>query len=177
MSLDGYVADENGNFDWAMPDDEVAMLVNDFERPVGTHLYGRRMYEAMAGWETAHTRPDLPPLMLDFARIWQAADKVVYSRSLQSASSGRTRIERDFNPEAVRQMKSQAARDLTIGGAELAAQAMKAGLVDECHVVISPVVVGTGKKALPGDAQLRLELVGERRFGNGAVHLHYQPAA
>jgi dihydrofolate reductase len=173
-SLDGYVADEKGNYDWAMPDDEVFGFVNDFERPVGTYLYGRRLYEEMVGWETAHTRAGQPPLMLDFAQIWQAADKVVYSRSLETVSTARTRIERNFDPEAVRQMKTQAGRDLTVGGPDLAGQAMKAGLVDECHLIISPVVVGSGKKALPGHVRLQLELLDERRFGNGVVHLHYR---
>ena len=174
-SLDGYVADDKGNYEWCMPDDEVFRFVNDFERPVGTYLYGRRLYEEMTGWETAHTRAGQPPLMLDFAQIWQAADKVVYSRSLEAVSTARTRIERNFDPEAVRQMKAQAERDLTVGGANLAAQAMKAGLVDECHLLISPVVVGDGKKALTGDARLQLELLDERRFGNGVVHLRYRP--
>jgi dihydrofolate reductase len=173
-SLDGYVADEKGNYDWAMPDDEVFSFINDFERPVGTYLYGSRLYEEMVGWETAHTRVGQPPLMLDFAQIWQAADKVVYSRSLETVSTARTRIERNFDPEAVRQMKKQAGRDLTVGGANLAAQAMKADLVDECHLIISPVMVGSGKKALPGDVRLQLELLDERRFGNGVVHLHYR---
>jgi dihydrofolate reductase len=173
-SLDGYVADDKGNYDWGMPDDEVFSFVNDFERPVGTYLYGRRLYEEMVGWETAHTRVGQSPLMLDFARIWQAADKVVYSRSLEAVSTARTRIERNFGAEAVRQMKTRARRDLTVGGADLAAQAMRAGLVDECHLIISPVVVGGGKKALPGDVRLQLELLDERRFGNGVVHLHYR---
>jgi dihydrofolate reductase len=174
-SLDGYVADEKGNYEWAMPDDEVFSFVNDFERPVGTYLYGRRLYEEMVGWETSHTRAGQPPLMLDFAQMWQAADKVVYSRSLEAVSTARTRIERNFDPAAVRQMKTRAGRDLTVGGPDLAAQAMKTGLVDECHLLISPVVVGSGKKALPSDAHLQLELLDERRFGNGVVHLHYRP--
>lgn len=173
-SLDGYVADEKGSYDWAMPDDEVFSFVNDFERPVGTYLYGRRLYEEMTGWETAHTRVGQTPLVLDFARIWQAADKIVYSRSLQTVSTARTRIERNFDPAAVRQLKARAARDITVGGSTLAGQAIKAGLVDECHLVISPVVVGGGKKALPGDVRLQLELLDERRFGNGVVHLRYR---
>jgi dihydrofolate reductase len=177
MSLDGYVADEKGLFDWAMPDDEVFAFVNDFERPIGTYLYGRRLYQDMAGWETAHTRAGLPPLVLDFARIWQAAEKVVYSRSLQAPATPRTRIERDFDPEAVRQLKAQAGRDLTVGGATLAAEALRAGLVDECHLVICPVMVGGGTRALPGQVCVQLELLGERRFGNGVVHLHYRIAA
>jgi dihydrofolate reductase len=173
-SLDGYVADKSGNFDWAMPDDEVFAFVNDFERPVGTYLYGRRLYETMTGWDTAHTVADQPPLMLDFAQIWQAADKIVYSKTLETVSSARTRIERDFDPEMIRQMKATAARDITVGGPELAAQALKAGLVDECHLIISPIIVGGGKPSLPGDVRLELELLDERRFGNGVVHLHYR---
>ncbi len=173
-SLDGYVADDQGRYDWAMPDDEVFGFVNDFERPVGTYLYGRRLYQEMAGWETAHTRAGQSPLALDFARIWQRADKVVYSRSLQAAATARTRIERNFDPEAVRLLKARADRDMTVGGAGLAGEAIKAGLVDECHLVISPVVVGGGKAALPGRVRVRLELLNQRRFGNGVVHLHYR---
>ena len=172
-SLDGYV---EGNFDWGVPDDEVFSFINDFERPVGTYLYGRRLYERMTGWETAHTRAGQSALALDFARIWQAADKVVYSRTLPAASTASTRIERDFNPEAGGQLKEQAARDITVGGPELAGQAIRAGLVGECHLLISPIVLGGGKSALPLDVRLRLELLGERRFGNGVVHLRYRPA-
>ena len=173
-SLDGYVADEKGSYDWAMPDDEVFGFVNDFERPVGTYLYGRRLYQEMTGWETAHANAGQSSLMLDFARIWQAADKIVYSRSLETVSTARTRIERNFDPESVRQMKALAARDLTVGGAALAAEAIKAGLVDECHLIITPVVVGGGKKSLPGDVRLQLQLLDERRFSSGVVHLRYR---
>jgi dihydrofolate reductase len=173
-SLDGYVADEGGNFDWAAPDEEVHAFVNDLERSVGTYLYGRRMYEVMVAWETAHTLADQPPVVRDFTAIWQSADKVVYSRTLETVSSAKTRIERDFDPEMVRQMKVSAGRDLTVGGADLAAQAIKAGLVDECHLFLAPFVVGGGKRALPHLVRLRLELLDERRFGNGVVHLHYR---
>ena len=173
-SLDGYVADEKGDYDWAMPDDEVFGFVNDFERPVGTYLYGRRLYQEMTGWETAHASACESPLMLDFARIWQAADKIVYSRSLETVSTARTRIERNLDPESVRQMKARAARDITVGGAALAGEAIKAGLVDECHLIITPVVVGGGKKSLPGDVRLRLQLLDERRFSSGVVHLRYR---
>ena len=173
-SLDGYVADRDGNFGWAVPDDEVHAFVNDLERPVGTHLYGRRLYEVMVGWETAHTVPDQPPLMLDFARIWQAAEKVVYSRTLETVSTARTRLERSFDPDAVRQLKAAADRDLSVGGPELAGQAIRAGLVDEFHLLLSPVIVGGGTPALPDDVRVALELVDERRFGNGVVHLHYR---
>ena len=173
-SLDGYVADEDGNFDWAEPDEEVHTFVNDLERPVGTYLYGRRMYEVMVFWETAHTLAGEPPVVQDFAEIWQAADKIVYSRTLETVSSARTRIERDFDPEAVRELKARAGRDITVGGPDLAAQAIKAGLVDECHLFLAPIVVGGGKQFLPRGARLKLELLDERRFGNGVVHLHYR---
>ena len=173
-SLDGYVADKDGNFDWAAPDDEVHAFVNDLERPVGTYLYGRRMYETMVYWETAHALAGQPPFVRDFAEIWRAADKIVYSRTLETVSSARTRIERDFDPEAVRQMKAQAGRDISVGGPDLAAQALKAGLVDECHLFLSPIVVGGGTPSLPGNIRLKLELLGERRFGSGVVHLHYR---
>ena len=173
-SLDGYVADDAGSFDWAAPDEEVHTLVNNLERPVGTYLYGRRMYEVMVYWETAHTLADQSPVEQDFAEIWQKADKIVYSRTLDTVSSARTRIERDFDPEAVRQMKARAGRDITVGGPDLAAQAIKAGLVDECHLFVAPVLVGGGKQAFPSHVRLKLELLDERRFGSGVVHLHYR---
>jgi dihydrofolate reductase len=173
-SLDGYVADENGNFDWAAPDEEVHRFVNDLERPIGTYLYGRRIYETMVYWETAHTLPDQPPFIQDFAGIWQAADKIVYSKTLDTPSSARTRIERDFDPDAVRRMKASAERDISVGGPDLAAQAIKAGLVDEYHLFLTSIIVGGGKKSLPDDVRLELELLDERRFGNGVVHLHYR---
>jgi dihydrofolate reductase len=174
MSLDGYVADADGNFDWAAPDEEVHTFVNDLERPVGTYLYGRRMYEVMVYWETAHTLADQPPFTQDFAEIWQAADKIVYSKTLETVSSAKTRIERDFDPEAVRRMKAPAGRDITVGGPDLAAQAFRAGLVDECHLFVAPIVVGGGQQALPDNVRLKLELLDERRFGNGMVHLRYR---
>jgi dihydrofolate reductase len=173
-SLDGFVADGDGDFDWSAPDEEVHAFVNDLERPVGTYLYGRRMYEVMVGWEGGQTFADQRPVMADYAAIWQAADKIVYSRTLQTVSSARTRIERDFDPEAVRLMKVAAGPDLTVGGAELAGQALRAGLVDECHLLVVPIVVGGGKRCLPCDVRLELELLDERRFGNGTVHLHYR---
>ena len=173
-SLDGYVADEHGDFDWAVPDEEVHTFVNDLERPVGTYLYGRRMYEVMVYWETAQTSADQPPFVRDFAEIWQAADKIVYSKTLKTVSSARTRVERDFDPEAIRQMKVTAGRDITVGGPDLASQAIKAGLVDECHLFIGPIVVGGGKPSLPNNVRLTLELLDERRFSNGVVHLHYR---
>jgi dihydrofolate reductase len=171
-SLDGYVADEDGNFDWAAPDEEVHSFVNDLERPVGTYLYGRRMYEVMVAWETMPLADQ--PAMQDYAEIWRAADKVVYSKTLESVSSARTRIERDFGPEAVRQMKTSAERDIAVGGPDLAAQAIKAGLVDEYHLFVTPIAVGGGKQSLPDNVRLELELLDERRFGNGVVHLHYR---
>jgi dihydrofolate reductase len=171
-SLDGYVADEDGKYDWARPDDEVFGFVNDFERPIGTYLYGRRLYEEMTGWQTL-PQAGQSPLTLDFAQIWRAADKVVFSRSLKAVSTPRTRIERDFDPAAVRQLKASADRDVTVGGPVLAAEALKAGLVDECHLIVCPVVVGGGKKSLPSGVRLPLELLAEQRFANGAVYLRY----
>jgi dihydrofolate reductase len=173
-SLDGYVADQDGNFDWAEPDEEVHTFVNDLERPIGTYLYGRRLYEVMAGWETDPTLAGQSPFMRDFAQIWQAADKIVYSATLERVSTARTRIERAFDPEAVREMKAAAGRDLLVGGPNLAAQAFKAGLVDEYHLFLAPIVAGGGKQSLPGNVRLELELLDERRFGNGMVHLRYR---
>jgi dihydrofolate reductase len=169
-SLDGYVADEDGGFGWAAPDEEVHSFANDLERGVGTHLYGRRMYEVMVAWETMD---DPAPVMRDFAEIWRAADKVVYSRTLEAPSSARTRIEREFDPAAVRGMKDSLERDIAVGGPDLGAQALAAGLVDECHLFLTPVVVGAGNAALP--AGLRLELLDQRRFGGGVVYLRYRP--
>jgi dihydrofolate reductase len=172
-SLDGYVADEDGNFDWAAPDEEVHTFVNDLQRSVGTYLYGRGIYQVMDVWETDHTLADHSPVTRDFAQIWQAADKIVYSKTLETASTTRTRIERDFDPEVVRQMKARAGRDISVGGPELAAQAIKAGLVDEWHLFVTPIVVGGGKRSLPDDVRVKLELLDERRFEGGVVHLHY----
>jgi dihydrofolate reductase len=173
-SLDGYINDEDGNFDWAAPDEEVHRFVNDLERPVGTYLLGRRMYETLAVWETMPTGGDQSPAIGDFAGIWRAADKVVYSRTLDTVATARTRIERDFDPEAVRRLKASADADLTVGGPGLAANAFRAGLVDECHLFLSPVVVGGGTPSLPDKVRVELELLDERRFGNGVVHLHYR---
>jgi dihydrofolate reductase len=173
MSLDCYVADEDGKFDWAEPDEEVHAFVNELERPVGTHLYGRRLYEVLVAWETMHELPDQPRHILDYAEIWQAADKIVYSTTLETPSSARTRIERDFDREAVREMKATADRDLLIGGPELAAVAIRAGLVDEYHLFQAPVVVGGGKRALPDDLRVDLELLDTGRFSSGFVYLRY----
>jgi dihydrofolate reductase len=175
-SLDGYIEDEDGTFDWAEPDAEVHGFINDLERSVGTYLYGRRMYETMVGWETDPTLAAQSPRMRDYAEIWQAADKIVYSTTLRAASTARTRIERQFDSDAVRQMKGTAESDIGIAGPGLAAHAFRAGLVDECHLFITPVIVGGGKPALPGGVRLQLELVDERRFAGGVVHLRYHAA-
>ena len=175
-SLDGYVADEDGKFDWSVPDEEVHAFVNDLERSVGTYLYGRRMYEVMVAWENTEnteTFADQQPVIRDYAEIWRDADKVVYSKTLEAVSSSRTRIERDFDADAIREMKARAVRDLSVGGPELAAQAIEADLVDELHLFLSPIVVGGGKQSLSDGVRLELELRSERRFGNGVVHLHY----
>jgi dihydrofolate reductase len=172
-SLDGYIEDAEGRFDWAEPDEEIHTFVNDLERPIGTYLYGRRLYETMVYWERP---PDgnQPPFVQDYADIWQRADKIVYSRTLQTVSSVRTRIERAFDPETVRQQKVSADADISVGGAELASRAIEAGLVDEYHMFLAPVVVGAGKRSLPDAVRVDLELLDERRFRNGAVHLHYR---
>ena len=175
-SLDGYVADEQGNFDVLAPDAEVHAFVNDLERAVGTHLYGRRMYEVMVWWETVETAGE-PDVIRDFAEIWWAADKIVYSRTLEAVASERTRIEREFEPESVREMKAMTERDITVGGPELAGQALAAGLVDECHLFLVPVLMGGGTRALPDGLRLQMELLDERRFGSGVVHLHYRVAS
>jgi dihydrofolate reductase len=172
-SLDGYVADEDGNFDWAAPDEEVHAFVNDLERPIGTYLYGRRMYDVMAVWETMELA-DEPPVMRDYAEIWRAADKIVYSSTLHDVSTSRTRLEGTFDPAAIRELKAQATRDLSIGGPTLAARAFAAGLIDECHLFLTPIVVGGGTRSLPEGVRVKLELLDERRFGNGVVHLHYR---
>jgi dihydrofolate reductase len=176
-SLDGYVEDQKGNFDWGTPDDEVFGFVNDLERPVGTYLYGRRMYETMAYWETAHLGPGQSDVERDFSEIWQAADKVVYSRTLESVSSARTRTERNFDPEAVRHLKLTSEHDMTVGGANLAAQALREGLVDELHLFAVPIVVGGGKHWLPDGLRIALELIDMRRFASGVVYLRYCPAS
>ena len=173
-SLDGYIEDDDGRFDWAMPDAEVHTFVNDLERPIGTHLYGRRMYETMAVWQTVGDEPGLPAAEADFAEVWRALDKVVYSRTLDAVSTARTRLEREFDPEAVRRMKEAADRDLSVSGPDLAQHASRAGLVDEVHLFVFPVIVGGGKPGLPRGVRVGLELLDERRFGNGVVHLHHR---
>ena len=176
MSLDGYTADADGRFEWAAPDEEVFAFVTELERPVGTYLYGRRMYETMRYWETAHTLDGQSSAGLDFARIWQAADKIVYSATLQEPDTARTRVERDFDPDQVRKLKEAASRDLTVGGARLAAQAIAAGLVDEYQLFLVPAVVGGGTRALPDQVRLNLTLAQERTFGSGTAYLRYHPA-
>jgi dihydrofolate reductase len=171
-SLDGYIADQDGNFDWGEPDEEVHTFLNDLMRTIGTYLYGRRMYEVMVAWETLELT-DQPPHMQEFADMWRHADKIVYSKTLEAASSAKTRLERDFDPEAVRRMKVAERRDLAVAGPTLAAQAFQAALVDECQLFIAPIVVGGGIQSLPDNVRLELELLDERRFGNGMIYLRY----
>jgi dihydrofolate reductase len=173
-SLDGYVEDEEGRFEWGAPDDEVFAFINDLERPIGTYLYGRQMYETMVFWETASTDAERPAVFRDFAELWRAAEKVVYSRTLQTVSSAGTRIECDLVPDALRRLKETSKADVTIGGAELAGQAIAMGLVDECHLFLTPIVVGGGKRALPGNIRAQVELLDERRFRSGVVYLRYR---
>jgi dihydrofolate reductase len=174
VSLDGYIEDEHGRFDWTEPDDEVFAFITNIVRSVGTYLYGRRLYETMAVWETDSTLAAQSELMGDFADVWQAADKVVYSTTLHEVPTANTRLERRFDPDSVRDMKTSAASDFTVGGATLAAHVFNAGLVDECHLLLYPVLVGQGKPAFSGDARAQLELLEEQRFGNGAVYLRYR---
>lgn len=173
-SLDGYVEDTEGTFDWSAPDDEVHAFVNDLERPIGTYLYGRRMYETMVFWETVSIGASEPAVFADYAGIWRAAEKVVYSRTLQTVSTVRSRIEREFDRDAVQRLKEFSETDISIGGAELAGHAIRAGLVHECHRFLCPVVVGGGKRALPDNVRVQLDLLDDHRFGNGVVHLHYR---
>jgi dihydrofolate reductase len=173
-SLDGYIEDRDGNFDWAMPDEEVHTFINNIERSVGTYLLGRRMYEIMMVWETDPNLAAESPLMQDFAQIWQAANKIVYSRTLATPSTRYTKIARTFNPEAIEELKKTVQHEIAIGGAELAAHAFRAGLIDECHLFLIPIIVGSGKPSLPDNVRSELELLEERRFGNGTVYLRYR---
>jgi dihydrofolate reductase len=173
-SLDGYVADKNGKFDWAAPDHDVHAFVNDLERKIGTYLYGRRMYEVMLYWETAPTEGDAPAVVRDYARVWRAAEKIVFSRTLSKLSSANTRIERELDPASIRKVKAASSRDISVGGPALAGQAIEAGLVDEIHLFLNPIVVGGGNQALPDGVRVHLELLEENRFRNGVVHLHYR---
>ena len=179
-SLDGYIAD--GNYDWAAPDEEGFAFINDLERPIGMYLYGRKMYQTMAIWETPDVIPPdvIPggtPAMLDFARTWQAADKIVYSRSLETVSTPKTRLEREFDPQAVRDLKAQLPHDVSVGGPTLAAHAIRAGLVDEYQLLVVPIVIGGGKRVLPNNVHVELHLLDERRFANGMVYLRYHTRA
>jgi dihydrofolate reductase len=173
-SLDGYVNDASGGFDWAAPDDEVHAFVNDLERAIGTYLYGRRMYQVMVAWESMDV-PEGP--MADYAAIWRAAEKVVYSTRLDAVASERTRIERAFDPEGVRRLKQSASQDISVGGPGLAAEALRAGLVDDVHLIVVPWLVGGGTRAFPDGVRLPFELVSEHRFSSGTVHLHYTDAS
>ena len=175
-SLDGYVADEQGNFDWSAPDEEVHRFVNGLERGIGTHLLGRRMYEVLRVWDAFGTGADDPDAIREYGELWRDADKIVFSTSLDAVSTARTRLERRFDPEAVADLKEHSNRDISIGGPALAAQALAAGVIDAIHLLLSPVIVGGGNAALPNDLRLDLELLDERRFGNGVVHLHYAVA-
>lgn len=173
-SLDGYIEDKDGNFDWAAPDEEVHKFINDLERSAGTHLYGRRMYETLMVWETDPSFTVDSPLLIDFAEIWQAADKIVYSKTLETVPTRRTKLERSFDPTVIRQLKETVERDILIGGPELAAHAFRAGLIDEYQLFLTPIIVGGGKPALPANVRVELELLEERRFDSGVVFLRYQ---
>ena len=173
-SLDGYTEDKDGKFDWAAPDEEVHRFINNLERAVGTHLYGRRMYETMSVWETDPNLAAESPLMRDFAEVWQAADKIVYSKTLETISTRKTQLERKFDPEAIRRLKEAVEQDIHIGGPELAAHAFRSGLIDECHLFLTPIIVGGGKQGLPDNVRFELELLEERRFGSGVVFLRYR---
>ncbi|MBK8136555.1 MAG: dihydrofolate reductase family protein [Chloroflexi bacterium] len=173
MSLDGFIAGETDNLDWSMPDEEVLAFINDLHRPIGTYLYGRRNYETMTVWETPDVIPGRTSAMMDFGRIWQAADKVVYSKSLETVSTPKTRLEREFEPQAVRDLKAQLPHDISVAGPNLAAQAIRAGLVDEYHLLVIPIVLGGGKQVLPSNVGVKLDLLDERRVGNGWVYLRY----
>ena len=176
-SLDGFIADETGNLDWAAPDEEGFAFISDLERPIGTYLYGRKMYDTMAVWETPNVIPGLTTAMLEFARIWQAADKIVYSKSLKTVSTPKTRLEREFDPQAVRGLKAQLPHDVSVGGPALAAHAIRAGLVDEYHLLVVPTILGGGKSVLPSNVRINLDLLDERRFANGFVYLRYHTQA
>jgi dihydrofolate reductase len=176
-SLDGYIADETGNFDWAAPDEEVFAFINDLVRPISMYLYGRKMYETMAIWETPDVISGRTPAMLGFARIWQAVDKIVYSKSLETVPTPKTRLEREFDPQAVRDLKAQLPHDVSVGGPTLAAHAIRAGLVDEYHLFVVPIMLGGSKRVLPSNVSVKLDLLDERRFANGMVYLRYHTRA
>lgn len=176
-SLDGYVEDEGGNFEWAAPDAEGFAFITDLMRPIGTYLYGRKLYETMAIWETPDLIPDRTPAMMDFARIWQAADKIVYSKTLETASTPKTHLEREFNPQAVRDLKARSPHDVLVGGPTFAEHAIRSGLVDEYYLFVVPMMIGGGKRVLPSDVRVKLDLLDERRFANGMVSLRYRMRA
>jgi len=176
-SLDGYIADETGNPDWSAPDEEAFAFINDVMRPIGTYLYGRKMYQTMAVWETPEVIPGRTPAMLDFARIWQAADKIVYSKSRETVSTPKTRLEREFHPQVVRELTARSPLDISVAGPTLAAQAIRTGLVDEYHLLVVPTMLGGGTRVLPSNVRIRLDLLDERRFTNGMVYLRYHTQA
>jgi len=176
-SLDGYLADETRSLDWSAPDEEFLAYITDLLRPIGTYLYGRKMYQTMAVWETPEAIPGLTPAMSEFASVWQAAGKVVYSKSLETVSTARTRIEREFDPQAIRDLKTQSPRDFTVGGPTLAAHAIRAGLIDEYHLFVVPRMIGGGNRILPPDVDVKLDLLDERRFASGWLYLRYHPRA
>ncbi|MFM8321479.1 MAG: dihydrofolate reductase family protein [Chloroflexota bacterium] len=175
MSLDGFIADETGSQDWSAPDEQVLAFISDLHRPIGAYLYGRKNYATMAVWQTPDLIPGLTPAMMDFGRIWQAADKIVYSTSLEAVSTPKTRLVRKFEPQAVRELKAQLPYDISVAGPNLAAQAIRAGLVDEFQLLAAPYLLGGGKRVLPGGAGIRLDLLDERQVGNGWVYLRYRP--
>ncbi len=177
MSLDGFIAGETDNLDWSVPDEEVSAFINDRLRPVGTYLYGRKIYETMKVWETPEVIPGLTPPMMDFGRIWQAAEKIVYSKSLETVSTPNTRLEREFEPQAVRDLKARLPHDISVAGPNLAAQAVRAGLVDEYQLLVVPFLLGGGKRVLPSNVGVKLDLLDERRIGNGWVYLRYRTRA
>ncbi|MFN8420404.1 MAG: dihydrofolate reductase family protein [Anaerolineae bacterium] len=174
MSLDGFIAGENDDLDWSVPDEEVSIFINEQMRSVGTYLCGRKEYETMKVWQTPEVMSGLTPDTMDFARIWQAADKIVYSKTLETVSTPKTRLEREFDPQAIRDLKAQLPHDISIAGPNLAAQAIRAGLVDEYQLLVVPAMLGSGKQVLPSSVNLKLELLDERRVGNGWVYLHYR---
>ncbi|HTP02618.1 MAG TPA: dihydrofolate reductase family protein [Anaerolineales bacterium] len=177
MSLDGLIAGQAEDMDWASPDEEISAFINERHRPIGTYLYGRRNYETMMVWDTPDAIPGLNPAMMDFGRIWKAADKIVYSRSLEAVSTPKTRLEREFEPRAIRERKARSAHDISVAGPNLAGQAIRAGLVDEYQLLVVPVLLGRGKRVLPDDTGVKLDLLDERRFGNGWVYLRYRTRA
>jgi len=176
-SLDGYIADETGNPDWSAPDEEGFAFISDLLRPIGMYLYGRKMFETMAIWETPDVIPGRTPAMLDFARIWQAADKMVYSKSLETIATAKTRLEREFDPQAVREFKTRLPHDVSVGGPTLAGHAIRSGLVDEYHLLVVATVLGEGIRVLPSNVGIKLDLLDERRFANGMVYLRYHARA